>query len=97
MLIRIVRMHFTASGAAHFLNIFQENMAAIRRMEGCTHLELLKDPDHACTYTTLSYWEGPQYLEKYRQSPLFASVWKQVKVHFAGRPEAFSLEKFITV
>lgn len=97
MLIRIVRMHFTAAGAPHFLAIFKENMAAIRTMEGCTHLELLTDPDHADTYTTLSYWEGPQYLELYRQSALFASVWKQVKVHFARRPEAFSLEKFITV
>jgi len=97
MLIRIVRMHFTTAGADEFLSIFQENMSAIRAVEGCTHLELLKDPDRVCTYTTLSYWDGPQYLERYRQSELFGKVWKSVKVHFAARPEAFSLERFIAV
>lgn len=97
MLIRIVRMHFTAEGAEEFLTIFRENMMAIRHVEGCTHLELLKDPDKVHTYTTLSYWNGPQYLEQYRQSALFGSVWKRVKVHFAARPEAFSLEQFIKI
>ncbi len=97
MLIRIVRMHFTTAGAEQFLSVFQENMSAIRAAEGCTHLELLRDPDRPFTFTTLSYWNGPQYLEKYRQSELFAKVWKTVKVYFAARPEAFSLEKFIEV
>jgi quinol monooxygenase YgiN len=88
-------MNFTPAGADEFLSIFRENMPAIRAVAGCSHLELLKDPDRVCTYTTLSYWEGPQYLEMYRQSELFGKVWQRVKVHFAARPEAFSLERFI--
>ena len=95
MMIRIVRMHFTEAGVEEFLSIFEENKIAIRNFEGCTHLQLLKDMDDPYTYTTLSHWEGPQYLEKYRQSELFGKVWGRVKTLFSERTQAFSLEKFI--
>ena len=95
MMIRIVRMHFTEAGVEEFLSIFEANKVAIRNFEGCTHLELLKDMDDPFTYTTLSYWDGPQYLEKYRQSELFGKVWGRVKTLFSERTQAFSLEKFI--
>jgi len=97
MLIRIVRMHFTEAGVDEFLDIFQANMNAIRAMEGCTHLELLKDPDAPLTYTTLSHWRDATCLEHYRQSELFGKVWGSVKTLFAERTQAFSLEKFIVV
>jgi heme oxygenase (mycobilin-producing) len=95
MMIRIVRMHFTEAGVDEFLAIFEANKVAIRNFEGCTHLQLLKDMDDPYTYTTLSRWDGPQYLEKYRQSELFAKVWGRVKTLFSERTQAFSLEKFI--
>ena len=95
MMIRIVRMHFTEAGVEEFLSIFEANKVAIRNFEGCTHLELLKDMEDPFTYTTLSYWDGPQYLEKYRQSELFGKVWGRVKTLFSERTQAFSLEKFI--
>ncbi|RAW01021.1 putative quinol monooxygenase [Pseudochryseolinea flava] len=97
MLIRIVRMQFTEAGTDEFLEIFRANMLAIRNFEGCTHLELLKDPEEPHVFTTLSYWNGPQFLEKYRQSELFANVWGSVKPLFAARTQAFSLETFIEV
>lgn len=95
MLIRIVRMHFTAAGVDEFLEIFNANKMAIRNFEGCTHLELLKDLDDPNTYTTLSHWRDGQSLENYRKSELFGSVWGRVKTLFAERTQAFSLEKFI--
>ena len=88
-------MHFTEAGVDEFLAIFEANKVAIQNFEGCTHLELLKDMEDPFTYTTLSYWDGPQYLEKYRQSELFAKVWGRVKTLFSERTQAFSLEKFI--
>ena len=97
MIIRIVRMHFTDAGVDEFLSIFNTYKSAIRGVKGCTHLELLKDVGTANTYTTLSYWEGPDHLEAYRKSVLFGMVWKQIKACFSGPPQAFSLEKFMEV
>ncbi len=90
-------MNFTEAGVDEFLQIFNENKDAIRNFEGCTHLELLKDPDESNTYTTLSYWNEAENLERYRKSELFGSVWGRVKTLFAKRSQAFSLEKFIEV
>jgi heme oxygenase (mycobilin-producing) len=95
MIIRIVRMHFTALGVDEFLEIFNKNKKAIRAFEGCTHLELLKDFEDPDTYVTLSYWKDAQSLENYRKSELFGSVWGRVKTLFSERTQAFSLEKFI--
>ncbi len=95
MIIRIVRMHFTESGLNSFLEIFHANKIAIRNFEGCTHLELLKDSDNDFIYTTLSHWDDPDSLERYRKSALFRSVWGRVKRLFAERTQAFSLVKFI--
>lgn len=95
MIIRIVRMHFTEAGVEEFLAIFNQNKTAIRNVEGCRHLELLKDVNDPNTYTTLSHWEAPYHLETYRKSELFDSVWGRVKNLFSERAQAFSLEKFI--
>jgi len=95
MLIRIVRMHFTEAGVEEFLQIFNTHKEAIRHFPGCSHLELLKDRDDVNTYTTLSYWNDPSDLERYRKSELFGNVWGRVKTLFSERSHAFSLEKFI--
>lgn len=94
-MIRIVRMHFTEAGVEEFLEIFHTNKIAIRNFEGCTHLELLKDPENELVYTTLSHWRDHESLEKYRKSELFSSVWGRVKTLFAERTQAFSLIKYI--
>lgn len=93
MIVRIVRMHFKDESVDTFLTIFQKHKAAIRKMKGCTHLELLKDANHANIYTTLSHWKKASDLEAYRDSELFKEVWGKVKVLFAAQPQAFSLEK----
>lgn len=88
-------MHFTEAGVGEFLDIFKANMDAIRNVEGCTHLQLLKDVDDPLTYTTLSYWTDLHSLENYRKSDLFGSVWGSVKTLFSERSQAFSVEKYI--
>jgi quinol monooxygenase YgiN len=97
MLIRIVRMHFKEDTAEKFLEIFQANKVAIRNVEGCIRLELLKDANHPYVFTTLSHWKNADHLENYRNSNLFKDVWGQVKPLFSAQAQAFSLEKFITV
>jgi heme oxygenase (mycobilin-producing) len=97
MVIRIVRMHFTEAGVDEFLSIFNTHKNSIRNFPGCTHLELLKDIDDPCVFSTLSYWEDTDSLEKYRKSELFASVWGTVKTLFAERTQAFTLLKFLKV
>jgi heme-degrading monooxygenase HmoA len=97
MIIRIVRMHFTEAGLEEFLEIFNENKGHIRNFVGCTHLELLRDPQDELIYTTLSHWKDEESLDRYRKSELFSSVWGRAKTLFAARTQAFSLVKFIEV
>lgn len=88
-------MHFTEAGVDEFLEIFNTNKAAIRNFEGCSHLQLLKDLNDPYCYTTLSHWDHPDSLERYRKSELFGKVWGRVKTLFSERTQAFSLEKYI--
>lgn len=97
MIIRIVRMHFKAENIDLFLEIFQANKEMIRHVKGCTHLELLRDISNPLTYTTVSHWEDPDALEKYRQSELFRKVWGRVKPLFSSPTQAFSLVKVVEV
>ena len=95
MIIRIVRMHFKEESVKSFLEIFQIHKNAIRKVKGCTHLELLKDVNHPNVYMTLSHWKKDGDLEAYRNSELFKEVWGTVKPLFTVHAQAFSLEKFI--
>lgn len=97
MIIRIVRMHFKEESVQTFLEIFQKHKNAIRKVNGCTHLELLKDVNHPQVYTTLSHWKRASDLEDYRNSDLFKEVWGKVKPLFSTHAQAFSLEKFIAL
>jgi len=97
MYIRIVRMHFTEAGIDEFVSIFNASKEKIRNFPGCTHLQLLKDPDDPLCYTTLSHWNTLDDLENYRKSALFGSVWGRVKTLFSERTQAFTLERFIEI
>ncbi len=97
MIIRIVRMYLATEYVDEFLEIFNRTKEAIRSVSGCSHLELLRDPDHGNFFSTLSHWENIQNLEEYRNSELFKNVWGRVKPLFSKPAEAFSLEKFIAV
>ena len=95
MIIRIVKMSFQPEKVNEFLEIFNENKQSIRNFTGCSHLQLLKDAEDDCCYSTLSHWDKAESLENYRKSELFGKVWGRVKTLFSERSQAFSLEKFI--
>ena len=97
MVVRIVRMYFTEDSAEEFLEIFGRTKEAIRSVNGCTHLELLRDPGIPHAFTTLSHWSDERMLDEYRKSELFKNVWGRVKTLFSQPADAYSLEKYMEV
>jgi heme-degrading monooxygenase HmoA len=93
MLFRIVRMTFRPGETEAFQAIFRQSQPLIRAFPGCQHVELLRDIDDPCVFSTLSRWDNAEALENYRQSDLFRRTWAQTKVLFADRPQAFSMER----
>lgn len=87
-------MNFKADKIDEFLSIFNANKEKIRNSEGCSHLELFRDKTNPTIFFTYSYWDKDQYLENYRNSALFKSVWANTKVLFNDRPEAWSVDRY---
>lgn len=93
MIIRIVRMTFRPENVNDFLAVFDASKHQIRAMEGCQHLELLRDADTPHVFMTYSFWTDAAALERYRQSALFRQTWAKTKILFADKPLAFSSER----
>jgi quinol monooxygenase YgiN len=94
LLIRIVKMTFESSQTEAFLQIYQETHQKIRNREGCRLLELYCDKNDPDVFITYSYWDSEEYLEAYRNSELFKSVWQKTKQLFRNKAEAWSMYKF---
>lgn len=97
MFVRIVKMSFEPSKVEEFLNHFEINKIAIRNFEGCQFLELYRDKNQNNVFFTYSFWDKEKDLEHYRQSDLFKVVWSQTKPLFNAKPEAWSVEKLVSL
>lgn len=97
MLVRIVKMRFRESEIPTFLANFEEVKNNIRTFPGCQFLELYRGKDDPCIFFTYSYWNAPEDLEKYRHSDLFKSVWAKTKPLFSDKPEAWSVDKLVSL
>jgi heme-degrading monooxygenase HmoA len=97
MFVRIVKMSFHAKHIPEFLTIFEEKKQFIRNSEGCKLLELYQDKTNSEIFFTYSYWDDEQDLENYRNSELFKTVWAKTKVFFNNKPEAWSVDKRISL
>ena len=97
MIVRIVKMSFGGSYIEEFLSIFNQNKELIRHFKGCEFLELYRDKQHNNVFFTYSYWETEEDLENYRQSILFKNVWSKTKPLFNAKPEAWSVDKVISL
>ncbi|MBT8274449.1 MAG: antibiotic biosynthesis monooxygenase [Bacteroidia bacterium] len=97
MLVRIVKMSFDTESIDLFLSNFHEHKNEIRNFEGCHLLELYRDKQHSHVFFTYSYWEDASYLELYRQSDLFKSVWSKTKALFNDKPQAWSVDKVVSL
>ncbi len=97
MLVRIVKMSFQEDKVAVFLNNFHQKSEKIRNFEGCNFLELYQDKNEKNIYFTYSYWDSEEDLNHYRNSELFKNVWAKTKILFNALPQAWSVEKIVSL
>lgn len=97
MFIRIVKMSFHEENISKFLENFNLMKEKIRNAEGNRYLELYQDKNNPCIFFTYSFWETEQDLENYRQSALFDDVWTFTKRLFNDKPEAWSVNKLVSL
>lgn len=93
MITRLVKMTFNANYINLFPAVFASVQPKIAAFSGCIGVDLLQDDGNLSVFFTISHWESQDALENYRTSPLFRETWATVKIHFADKPEAWSLLK----
>lgn len=97
MLVRIVKLSLEPSRIEEFLSNFESQKKNIRGFEGCDFLELYRDKHNTNIFFTYSYWQTETHLENYRHSDLFKGIWAKTKPMFNGKPEAWSVDKLVTL
>ena len=97
MIVRIVKMSFHEQNIPAFLENFELMKEKIRAAEGNLFLELYQDINDKGIFFTYSYWETEAFLEEYRQSELFYGVWAFTKKLFNAKPEAWSVNKLVSL
>ena len=97
MFIRIVKMSFAEENIPAFLENFEIIKDKIRNASGNRLLELYQDKTNKSIFFTYSYWETEEALENYRQSELFNEVWAFTKKLFNDKPEAWSVDKIVSL
>ena len=97
MLVRIVKLSFHEEYIPAFLENFELMKEKIRNAPGNRLLELYQDKNDKNIFFTYSYWETEGDLENYRKSELFYTVWEYTKKLFNAKPEAWSLEKLVSL
>lgn len=97
MFVRIVKMSFDENHIEEFLANFHLNKEHIRNFKGCRFLELYRDKINSNIFFTYSYWNTEADLEAYRYSELFKNVWSNTKPLFNAKPEAWSVDKVVSL
>ena len=95
--VRIVKLSFHEEHIPTFLENFEIMKVKIRNAEGNRLLELYQDKTNKSIFFTYSYWETEQDLENYRNSELFYDVWTFTKKLFNDKPEAWSVDKVVSL
>jgi heme-degrading monooxygenase HmoA len=92
MIKRLVKLTFQSDKTDDFITIFEESKAFILAMNGCQHLELLRNTTAPNIFFTLSFWENEAALNAYRHSELFWVTWAKTKILFSDKPQAWTTE-----
>ena len=90
-------MSFHEENIPAFLKNFEIMKDKIRNAEGNRYLELYQDKKNPCIFFTYSFWETEEDLENYRKSKLFNEVWDFTKKLFNDKPEAWSVDRLVTL
>lgn len=97
MFIRIVKLEIAPGSVKDFQLLFEKYKNDIRAQPGCSGLDLLKDKNKEGVFFTYSIWDKESSLENYRNSELFEKVWGTTKTFFSGKPEAWSVDKVVSM
>lgn len=97
MFIRIVKMSFHQENIPAFMENFDLMKDKIRNAPGNRFLELYQDKNNPEVFFTYSFWENESDLENYRNSELFYDVWQFTKKLFNDKPEAWSVDKVVSL
>ncbi len=97
MLVRIVKMTFSPERTDEFQNRFHSIKHKIIEFEGCDLLELYQDKNDSSIFFTYSYWQSEEDLNRYRNSDFFKEVWSSTKKMFSKKPEAWSVDKIVSL
>lgn len=97
MFVRIVKLIIKTEEISSFKTMFDEKKSLIRNFPGCQFLELYQDKNNKEIFFTYSYWNLEEDLENYRHSTLFKAVWEETKLKFNGKPEAWSVNKLVSL
>ncbi|HLW41769.1 MAG TPA: antibiotic biosynthesis monooxygenase family protein [Flavobacterium sp.] len=97
MFVRIVKMSFHEEKIPVFLEHFHSVKAQIRNYPGNNFLELYQDKNNPCIFFTYSVWNEESDLENYRHSELFNEVWMFTKALFNDKPQAWSVDKLVSL
>ena len=97
MLIRIVKLSFHQEHVPAFLENFELMKEKIRSSPGNQLLELYQDKHNPDVFFTYSYWDSEDNLNLYRKSELFYDVWTFTKKLFNAKPEAWSVDKLVSL
>ncbi len=97
MFIRIVKLSFQEDKVPVFLEHFELIKERVRFSPGCQFLELYRDQEDPTIFFTYSFWNDPQDLENYKRSTTFGEVWPFVKTLFKDKPEAWSVDKLVSI
>jgi heme-degrading monooxygenase HmoA len=97
MFIRIVKMSFHEENIPKFMENFNLIKEKIRNAPGNRYLELYQDKNNPQIFFTYSFWEHEDDLENYRNSALFDEVWTFTKKLFNDKPEAWSVDKLVSL
>lgn len=90
-------MTFKQEEIENFLELFHAKKQYIRGFDGCDFLELYQDKNNSSIFFTYSYWKSEDSLENYRHSDLFKEVWAETKIKFNAKPEAWSVDKLLSL
>ena len=90
-------MSFHEENIPAFLKNFEIMKDKIRNAEGNRYLELYQDKNNPCIFFTYSFWETEDNLENYRKSALFDEVWTFTKKLFNDKPEAWSVDRLVSL
>ena len=90
-------MSFHEENIPKFMENFNLIKEKIRNSPGNRYNELYQDKNNPEIFFTYSFWETEEDLENYRKSALFDEVWTFTKKLFNDKPEAWSVNKLVSL